>query len=151
MTDILKIMEEQGMIRRIIWTFSLVISLTTMARSQSGPIKIEAGSAPGHMPSFAWNETTHNFGKIPQGSPVSYNFVFKNKGKSPLIISGVKGSCGCTVTEYTKQPVLPGQTGVVTAIFDAEAPGAFNKSIRVTANVEGGAETLYIKGEVIRE
>ncbi len=139
------------MIKKTVWTLSLIIGLVTIARSQSGPIKIETGGAPGHMPAFSWNETTHNFGKIPQGTPVSYNFVFKNKGQSPLIISQVKGSCGCTVTEYTKQPVLPGKTGVVTAIFDAESPGAFNKSIRVTANVEGGSETLYIKGEVIRE
>lgn len=138
-------------IKKLIWTLGLTFGLITTAMSQSAPIKIEAGGAPGHMPAFEWNEITHNFGKIPQGTPTNYNFIFKNKGKSPLIISTVKGSCGCTITEYTKQPVLPGKTGVVTAIFDAEAPGAFNKSIRVTANVEGGSETLFIKGEVIKE
>jgi len=136
--------------KRLLLTVVLLGSLFVTAMSQSAPIKIEAGGAPGHMPTFEWKETTHNFGKIEQGNPVNYNFIFENKGKSPLIISNVKGSCGCTITEYTKQPILPGKTGVVTAIFDAATPGAFNKSIRVTANVEGGSETLFIKGEVIK-
>jgi hypothetical protein len=53
------------------------------------------------------------------------------------------------VTDYTKEPIAPGKKGSVKATFNAAALGAFNKSIRVTANVEGGAETLYIKGEVV--
>lgn len=136
--------------KRLFLIVILLLGLFVTAMSQSSPIKIETGAAPGHMPTFEWKETTHNFGKISQGNPVNYNFIFENNGKSPLIISHVKGSCGCTVMDFTKQPILPGKTGVVTAIFDAAAPGAFNKSIRVTANVEGGSETLFIKGEVIK-
>jgi hypothetical protein len=100
-------------------------------------------------PAFKWSKTEHDFGNIPQQSPVTYEFEFTNKGQAPLVISEVEGSCGCTVTEYTKDPVMPGQKGKVKAIFDAAAPGKFRKSIKVVANVEGGPEYLYIKGTVV--
>jgi hypothetical protein len=102
------------------------------------------------MAKFKWDEKTHDFGKINQGTPVKHEFIFTNTGGSPLIISNVKGSCGCTVTKYSKEPVPPGKTGTVTATFNAAAMGSFHKSVRVTANVEGGNETLFIKGEVAK-
>jgi len=132
----------------ILTVFLMVFAFA--AHAQSSSIKIESGAAPGHLPRFNWEETTHNFGQVAHAQPVVHEFKFNNMGKSPLIISNVQGSCGCTVTEYTKEPVLPGKAGMVKAIFDAKALGSFNKSIRVTANVEGGAETLYIKGEVVQ-
>lgn len=100
-------------------------------------------------PSFKWDQTENDFGEINQKEPVSYEFEFINKGQAPLVISEVEGSCGCTVTEYTKEPVMPGQKGKVKAIFDAIAVGKFRKSVKVVANVEGGPEYLYIKGTVI--
>ena len=107
---------------------------------------INAGNA-----KFKWESTTHDFGKIKVNAPVEHKFVFTNNGNSPLIISSVKPSCGCTVTEYTKEPVLPGKQGFVKATYDTKRMGIFNKSIRVTANIEGGAEMLMIKGEVVAE
>ncbi|MFW5759375.1 MAG: DUF1573 domain-containing protein, partial [Cyclobacteriaceae bacterium] len=80
-----------------------------------------------------------------------HKFTFTNSGNTPLIISNVKPSCGCTVTEYTKEPVMPGKQGFVKATYDTKRMGIFNKSIRVTANIEGGSEMLIIKGEVIAE
>lgn len=100
-------------------------------------------------PAFKWIKTEHDFGNIVQQNPVTYEFEFTNKGQAPLVISEVEGSCGCTVTEYTKDPVIPGQKGKVKATFDAAAPGKFRKSIKVVANVEGGPEYLYIKGTVM--
>ena len=99
-------------------------------------------------PKFEWTETTHDFGNIELNKPVSYEFEFTNKGQAFLVISNVVASCGCTVAEYTKDPVPPNGKGKVTATYDAAAPGVFNKSIAVTANVEGGPEYLYIKGVV---
>lgn len=98
---------------------------------------------------FKWGETTHEFGKIPQGKPVTYEFKFTNTGKAPLVLTNVRGSCGCTTTDYTKEPVAPGKTGYIKATFNAAAMGNFTKSITVTANTENGSEVLYIKGEVI--
>ena len=102
-------------------------------------------------PNFKWDNTEHDFGKIQHLDPVVYEFEFTNKGQAPLVISEVEGSCGCTVTEYTKEPVMPGKKGKVKATFDAAALGKFRKSIKVVANVEGGPEYLYIKGTVAED
>jgi hypothetical protein len=108
-------------------------------------------SAQFQYPSFKWVNTEHDFGTIQHQAPVVYEFEFANKGQAPLVISEVEGSCGCTATDYTKDPVMPGQKGKIKARFDAAALGKFRKSIKVVANVEGGPEYLYIKGTVVEE
>jgi hypothetical protein len=95
-----------------------------------------------------WNETVHEFNKIPQGTPVSCEFKVTNKGATPLIIQNTTGSCGCTVPEWTSQPIAQGKTGSVKATFNAAASGPFNKTITVTFN-NGTTEVLTIKGEVV--
>ncbi len=136
--------------KKIILSTAFIFGAIFFAMSQSASVKVESGD-PSSMAKFKWEKTTHNFGKIDQGKPVSVEFKYKNTGKIPLVISNVKGSCGCTVTNYTKEPIAPGKTGNVKATFNAAAIGAFNKSVRVTANVEGGTETLFIKGEVKKQ
>ncbi len=136
--------------KRVLFLTLIFAGFATFAFAQTASVDIEKGGAPANMANFKWEETTHDFGKIDQGTPVKHEFTFTNNGGSPLIISNVKGSCGCTVTDYSKEPVQPGKTGIVTATFNAAAMGSFNKSIRVTANVEGGSETLFIKGEVAK-
>jgi hypothetical protein len=133
--------------KRIVLSAAFIFAVAFYAMSQAPAI--EAGS-PTSMAKFKWKMTTHNFGKIPQGKPVTVDFTYTNDGKTPLVISNVRGSCGCTVTKYSKEPIAPGKSGFVKATFNAAAMGAFNKSVRVTANVEGGNETLFIKGEVIK-
>lgn len=136
--------------KKLVLLASFVFGVVFLGYTQSASVKIESGN-PSAMAKFKWEETTHNFGKINQGKPVSTEFLFTNTGSTPLVISNVKGSCGCTVTSYTKEPIAPGKTGNVKATFNAAAVGSFNKSVRVTANVEGGNETLFIKGEVVKQ
>jgi hypothetical protein len=97
---------------------------------------------------FEWTASTHDFGKIKQGVPVTYEFKFTNKGKSPLVITNAQGSCGCTTPNWTHDPVMPGSEGAVKATFNAMAVGPFDKTVTVTANVDGGVVVLHIKGEV---
>ena len=134
--------------KKLILSATFILGVVFFAMSQTPSVTVSSGDP--SMAKFKWEETTHNFGKIDQGKPVSTEFTFTNTGKTPLVISNVKGSCGCTVTQYTKEPIAPGKTGNVKATFNAAAMGAFNKSVRVTANVEGGNETLFIKGEVAK-
>lgn len=136
--------------KKIILSSVFIFGAICFAMSQTPAVSVESGD-PSSMAKFKWEKTTHNYGKIDQGKPVSHEFAFTNTGKIPLVISNVKGSCGCTVTSYTKEPIAPGKTGNVKATFNAAAMGAFNKSVRVTANVEGGTETLFIKGEVLKK
>lgn len=98
--------------------------------------------------SAAWEKTTHDFGEIPQGVPVTVTFKFTNTGTAPMIISDVKPSCGCTTPSYTKEPVLAGKAGSIKVQYNAAAEGAFNKSITVISNSDEPNKIIYIKGTV---
>jgi hypothetical protein len=124
----------------VLTTFTILLTLLGIS-----------ASAQFQYPAFKWMQTEHDFGHIQHQNAVNYEFEFTNKGQAPLVISEVEGSCGCTVVDYTKDPILPGKKGKVKATFDAAAVGKFRKSIKVVANVEGGPEYLYIKGTVMRE
>ncbi|HKZ38897.1 MAG TPA: DUF1573 domain-containing protein [Chryseolinea sp.] len=100
-------------------------------------------------PSFSWNLTAYDFGKIPLNKPVTHEFKFTNTGNAPLVISSVQASCGCTVTEYSKDPIAPGGEGFVKATYNASKVGVFSKSVTVNANAEESVVQLIIKGEVI--
>jgi hypothetical protein len=101
------------------------------------------------LPVIEFEETTHDFGKIIQGEKVSYTFKFKNTGKSDLLISKVSTSCGCTVGEYPKDPVKPGESGKIEVTFNSHNKKGFqNKTATVLANTEPNYTTLYIKTTV---
>jgi hypothetical protein len=97
-----------------------------------------------------WKKSTHDFGEIVQGTKAKYTFTFINKGNVPIIISNATASCGCTVPNFSKEPVAPGAQGSVTAIFDSSGKkGNFTKGITVTTNL--GDSYLTIKGNVVEE
>ena len=100
------------------------------------------------MAVIQWDASTHDFGKIKQGVPVTHEFKFTNKGKIPAVITNAQPSCGCTTPSWTRDPVMAGGEGHVKATFNAMALGPFDKVITVTANTEGGVILLHIKGEV---
>ncbi|PKB17795.1 DUF1573 domain-containing protein [Flavobacterium sp. 5] len=96
-----------------------------------------------------WKSEQIDLGEIPQNKPKSIDFEFKNTGKTAVIITNVKASCGCTATDYTKTPIQPGQTAKVTATYNAAAKGAFTKTVTVTTNAEVTPKVLSFKGTVI--
>ncbi len=98
---------------------------------------------------FNWAATSFDFGQIKKNVPVSHKFTFTNNGDSPLVVSSVQASCGCTVTEYSKDPIEPGGTGFVKATYNAANVGAFNKTVTVNANTPEGVVQLSIKGTVV--
>lgn len=100
-------------------------------------------------PEIYFEQITHDFGTFPEeNGKVSCTFEFKNIGKSDLVLQSVKASCGCTTPDWTKEPVKPGETGVVKATYNASGrPGSFTKTITVKSNA--GEKRLTIKGEVI--
>ncbi len=95
-----------------------------------------------------FDKKTHNFGLILWKTPVTATFQVKNEGDKPLVISNVTTSCGCTVAEWTKTPIAPGATGVVSSTFDAKALGRFQKSIGIYSNASDRPIYLSIRGEV---
>ena len=98
---------------------------------------------------FKFNEEKHDFGKIPQGTPVTTVFEFTNIGKEPLILSNVQPTCGCTIADFTKTPVKMGEKGIIKITFNAAAAIPFNKTIVVTSNAKTPTKYLNIVGEVI--
>lgn len=95
-----------------------------------------------------WNETTHDFGTITQGTPQSAEFVVTNSGEEPLIISNVKSTCGCTAATHAEGPILPGESTTVTATYNAKRPGTFRKSVKVTTNRSENPILLTVMGTV---
>jgi hypothetical protein len=98
---------------------------------------------------LAWKSEIVEVGDIPQGIPKLIEFELKNNGTTPVIITSAKSSCGCTVADYQKEPILPGKTALVTAKYNATALGSFTKSITVTTSVDESVKVLTFKGNVI--
>lgn len=110
-----------------------------------------AGSdSKGDLPEIKFEEEEHDFGKITQGEKVSFAFKFKNTGKSNLIIASAAGSCGCTVPEYPKEPILPGQEGKINIVFSSEGKsGIQEKTITIVTNCEPSTRIIKIKTDII--
>ncbi|MPM03938.1 hypothetical protein SDC9_50205 [bioreactor metagenome] len=100
---------------------------------------------------ISFEKSTHDFGKIKEKDGIAtVVFTFKNTGDAPLVINRVQASCGCTTPSWTKEPILPGKTGNVTAAYNpANRPGTFIKSISVFSNAGTQPVLLTIKGDVI--
>ncbi|HLL96786.1 MAG TPA: DUF1573 domain-containing protein [Spirosoma sp.] len=98
-----------------------------------------------------FTKETHDFGKIEQGKPVTHVFEFKNMGTDPIVINDAQASCGCTKPSWTREPIMPGKMGSVSATFNAASAGQFTKTVTVTSNAESGQTTLYLKGEVVAQ
>ena len=98
---------------------------------------------------FKFNEEKHDFGKVPQGTPVTTVFEFTNIGKEPLILTDVKPTCGCTIADYTKTPVKNGEKGLIKITYNAANVAPFNKTIVVTSNAKTPTKYLNIVGEII--
>lgn len=117
------------------------------AMAQQGPSK--QTSAPQTQaktgPALTFDATEHNFGDISQGDVVEHTFTFTNTGTQPLIIERVDVTCGCTTPAWTKEPVMPGKTGFVTAKYNsAGRMGQQKKAITVHSNAGDGAAYVYI-------
>ena len=98
-----------------------------------------------------FDKLTHDFGTFSEKSPVvSCTFTFTNVGESPLIINQAVASCGCTVPEYTKTPIQPGEKGEIKVTYNGTGkfPGHFKKSITVRTNGAVEMTRLYIEGEM---
>ena len=103
----------------------------------------------GPLPVMEFSNTDHDFGTINEGDVVEYTYSFKNTGAAPLIIQSAQGSCGCTVPDWTKEPIAVGATGFVKAKFDSSGkPNIQNKTVTVTANTWPKQTVLRFKAMV---
>ncbi|MFD1768170.1 DUF1573 domain-containing protein [Sphingobacterium suaedae] len=102
-----------------------------------------------HLGKIEFAETAFDFGQVNEGDIVEHVYTFENTGKSPVILSQVSASCGCTTPSYTQTPVLPGKTGEIKVSFDSNGQvGKQQKIVTVVSNAENGVTTIQLKGEV---
>lgn len=111
---------------------------------------INASAQTDNKAEFKFVEEKHDFGKVPQGKPVTTDFVYTNIGEEPLILTEVKPTCGCTIADYTKTPVKKGEKGSIKITYNAAVEAPFNKTIVVTSNAKTPTKYLVIVGEVVK-
>ncbi|MFO7723781.1 MAG: DUF1573 domain-containing protein [Bacteroidales bacterium] len=126
--------------KRILILSTVLMGFTLLAQGQA------------KGPEIKFENIEHNYGQIPEGGGVAnHTFTFTNTGDEPLVLTKVQPGCGCTASDYTKTPILPGERGMVTAGYNPLGrPGAFKKSIMVVSNAKSTPTlTLFISGNVI--
>ena len=99
-------------------------------------------------PIIEFENKIYKFGEIKYNEEYEHKFRFKNKGKSPLIIINVKVSCGCTIPEYSKEPVEPNEEGFIKIIFKPNSKGVQSKMVYVSSNSKNGEDRLNIRAKV---
>ena len=122
----------------ILMTMMLLCGLTTTMAQKQADIKFD--------------KLIHDFGKFSESDPVvTCVFSFTNTGDAPLVINQAMPSCGCTVPEFTKQPIQPGEKGEIKVTYNGQGkfPGHFKKSITVRTNAKVEMTRLYIEGEML--
>ncbi|MEY3198384.1 MAG: hypothetical protein RL265_1390 [Bacteroidota bacterium] len=124
--------------------FSLMLVLTAAFAMNTVNAQTTSGAK------IDFTKDTHDYGTIKNGADGTCTFEFKNTGNAPLIISNAKGSCGCTVPEWPKEPIAPGAKASIKVKYDTSRQGVINKNVTITSNAVNAAEKIiYIKGNVL--
>ena len=128
--------------------FALCVCSLNMPAQSTAPIQTSVTGAAAKIV-FKEAANKHEFGIIPQGTPVSYSFTFSNTGKTPLVLTAVSASCGCITPEWPKGPIAPGGTASIKTTYNAVTVGQFTKTVTVVSNDPLNPTTiLTIHGEV---
>lgn len=112
------------------------------------------GAAAQSKADIKFEELSYDFGTFPESSPVvTHEFTFTNVGDAPLVIHQAVASCGCTVPEYTQEPILPGGKGSIKVTYNGTGryPGHFKKSVTVRTNGKTELLRLYVQGDMIEK
>lgn len=123
----------------LLTTIMMVIGMIAFASQEGGGADIK------------FDKTSHNFGTFSENSPkVTTTFKFTNTGDKLLVIHQAIASCGCTVPQYPKEPIKPGEGGEITVTYDGSGkfPGHFKKSITIRTNAKKEIVRLYIEGDM---
>jgi len=122
---------------KYIFTAAAIALSTTFALGQNA-----------NAPQITFNQETIDYGVIKKASNGEREFIFKNTGKEPLIITNCVGSCGCTVPIWPKTPIAPGEKASIKVKYDTQRIGNFQKTVTVTSNAAAPTKVLTIKGNV---
>lgn len=134
------------MMKKILFTFSLMLVAFIGFNNAMAQGIVQSGAQ------IEFEKETIDYGKIAHNSNGTREFVFTNTGNEPLIISNAKGSCGCTVPEWPKDPIAPGAKGVIKVKYATDRIGVFGKSVTIYSNATNEpSKVVRIKGEVLED
>ena len=119
---------------------------TSKIKTENVAVAAERDATANDFAVLNFDKLEHDFGEIEEGTPVETVFTYTNTGKTPLVISDIKSTCGCTVPkDWSKEPLAPGASDKFTVKFNGKGKNAITKTITVTANTEKGKEPVKIK------
>jgi hypothetical protein len=145
--------------KRIFLSLFVVIALTACNNEEkvsetvadNGPINANVSPAADatNSAAFKFEKESYDFGQITEGEQVSYEFSFTNVGKEPLIITSATATCGCTVPDYSREPIAPNGEGKISVKFDSKGKnGMQDKVITITANTVPATTQLHLIGDI---
>jgi hypothetical protein len=143
--------------KKLIFTLGLVAGLSALTFAQDGHsandghnhgAAVTQTAAATSLADIKMDKMEHDYGTIKQGENGECEFKFINNGKEPLVITNCMGSCGCTVPQCPKEPILPGKAGVIKVKYDTQRVGGIYKTVTVNSNAKSGTLSLTIKGTV---
>src|SRR5687768_13939501 len=109
--------------KALLFTFFAAMMAITACNNQGGKSEkkaLDTSTAGGHYPGMTFEKQTHNSGNVTEGEVVEYSFKFTNTGEKDLLINKAEASCGCTVPEWPKEPVKPGESGYMKVKFGSK-------------------------------
>lgn len=129
--------------KKILFTLSLMFTALIGMNTVIAQNAVESGAK------IEFSKDTHDYGTINQYADGTCEFIFTNTGNAPLVISNAKGSCGCTVPSWPREPIAPGATGSIKVKYDTKRVGIIGKSVTLQSNaVNEPTKTIRIKGNV---
>lgn len=146
------------MIKKSVAMLAMVSLVLASCKKENAALTIDDATAKkaelahadsGKLPVIKFENAEFDFGTIQQGVKVEHTYTFTNDGTADLLITDAKASCGCTVPDYTKEPVAPGKTGEVHVVFDSTGKsGEVSKTVTLTVNTEKGNEVVSFKANI---
>jgi len=139
--------------KKVIFALAIAVCTSTAVFAQA-PAPTTPKVVDKNAPAFSFvGGEVHDFGNLTDQKDAEYTFTFKNSGKTPLIITNASASCGCTVPEFPKDPILPKKTGAIKVTFHtAGKSGPFDKTIFIQSNAPSNVQSeryeIHIKGSV---
>ena len=101
-------------------------------------------------PSVTFDKVAHDFGEIQNGTPVETVFTYTNSGQSPLVVTDIKSTCGCTVPQgWSREPLALGASSQFTVKFNGKGANKVSKTITLTTNTESGREQVRISAFIV--
>lgn len=126
----------------------ILVALSTAMMFAFGAFAQQAASTESKA-EIVFEKEVHDFGQLKQHGDATTEFKFTNTGTEALIISNAKGSCGCTVPEWPREPIAPGESSVIRVKYDSKRVGPINKSVTITSNASNSpTKVIRIKGKI---